>query len=326
MSEAAPAILKLTNVVKQYRVGRLGAGQKIRAVDGVNLAVKKGEIFGIAGESGCGKSTIAKMISNLLDVSEGEIQLEDCPAKFRNREELMDYRRKVQMIFQDPYSSCNPKKTVRHSVLMPLKSLAKLNGEEMNRKFKIVMDWVGIPERLHDAYPHELSGGQLQRVAIARALIIDPLVLVADEPIAALDVSIQSQILNLLTELQAKIGLTILFISHDLRVVHKFTERTAIMYLGNIVETGPTDDLFGRPAHPYTQALTRSIPRLDAEEGSRLEGLSGEVPSLYDIPAGCPFQTRCEYKMERCAREKPSLAPIGDGSRMVACHYPIGGE
>lgn len=328
MSETAPAILKLNNVAKQYTVGRMGAGKKIRAVDNVNLTVGKGEIFGIAGESGCGKSTVAKMISHLLDISEGDILLEDRPVKFQRRSELMDYRRKVQMIFQDPYSSCNPKKTVRQSVLMPLNSLVKLPPKEADAKFKRMMEWVGIPERLFDSYPHELSGGQLQRVAIARALIVDPLVLVADEPIAALDVSIQSQILNLLTDLQKKTGLTILFISHDLRVVHQFTERSAIMYLGNIVETGVTDDLFTSPAHPYTSALIRSVPRLDAEEGSRLEGLSGEVPSLFDVPSGCPFQTRCAHKTERCAREKPILTPIGDGSRQVACHHPLigGGE
>lgn len=327
MHQAAEPILKLEGVAKRYGVGRFGSAKQIRAVDRVDLTVNRGEIYGIAGESGCGKSTVAKMISRLLETTEGEIRLEDEPVGSAGHgaggRELTDYRRKVQMIFQDPYSSCNPKKTVRQSVLMPLKSLFKLSKEEMDRKFRQMMEWVGISERLFDAYPHELSGGQLQRVAIARALIVDPVILVADEPIAALDVSIQSQILNLLLEIRSRTGLTILFISHDLRVVHRFTDRTAIMYLGNVVENGPADDIFTNPGHPYTRSLIRSIPRLDSRDGAPLEGLKGEVPSLFDVPSGCPFHTRCEFRTERCAAEKPALLPTSDGMRQVACHYPL---
>lgn len=323
MPETAAEALRLEGITKIYRTGGFGRGKGLKAVDRVNLSINKGEIFGVVGESGCGKSTVAKMVSHLLEPTEGTIYLENKPVRLQSKKELLDYRRKVQMVFQDPYSSLNPKKTIRKSVLMPLLSLHEVTKEEADRKFVQMMERVGIPKRLYDAYPHEMSGGQLQRVAIARALIVDPLILIADEPIAALDVSIQSQVLNLLLELQRDIGLTILFISHDLRVVEQLTNRTAIMYLGNVVEVGETRRIFSQPGHPYTKALIHSIPRLDKDDGARLEVLEGEVPSLYNVPEGCPFHTRCAFKSERCVREKPQLANAPDGSRQLACHHPV---
>jgi len=316
-------VLKLEGISKTYHTGRLGSGTSLKAVQDVNLEIRRGEIFGIVGESGCGKSTVAKMVAQLMPQTSGTIYLEQEPVELRDRKKLHEYRKKVQMVFQDPYSSLNPKKTIRQSVLMPLRSLYGMSGREADARFERMMELVGLPKRLHEAYPHEMSGGQLQRAAIARALIVDPLVLIADEPIAALDVSIQSQVLNLMSDLQREIGLTILFISHDLRVVEQFTDRTAIMYLGNVVEVGETKQLFRYPDHPYTRALIRSIPRLDSDGEGHFEVLEGEVPSLYNIPQGCPFHTRCAFRTDRCLSVKPLLQPVGGEERHVACHHPL---
>ncbi len=323
MPETAAEILRLEGLTKVYRTGGLGYGKSLKAVDGVNLSINKGDIFGIVGESGCGKSTVARMIAQLLQQTSGDIYLDGQKIALQQRKSLKAYRKKVQMVFQDPYSSLNPKKTIRHSVTLPLRSLYSVTQEEANNKFVRMMEMVGIPQRLYDAYPHEMSGGQLQRVAIARALIVDPVLLIADEPIAALDVSIQSQVLNVLLELQREIGLTIVFISHDLRVVEQFTNKTAIMYMGNVVEVGETKEVFTNPSHPYTRALIRSIPRLDGGDGSSIEVLAGEVPSLYQIPSGCMFHTRCAFKTERCITDKPQLVSLEGSIRHAACHYPI---
>lgn len=324
MSQAKRSILKLENISKVYHAGTMASGTKLKAVDNVNLSVSSGDIFGIVGESGCGKSTIAKMVAHLLAPSSGYIYLEDENIEPNSHAQLRALRMKIQMVFQDPYSSVNPKKTIRKSVLMPLESLLKMRRNEMNQKFEQMMELVGIPKRLYDAYPHELSGGQLQRVAIARALIVEPVILIADEPIAALDVSIQSQVLNLMNDLQRERGLTIVFISHDLRVVQQFTNRTAIMYLGNVMEIGDTTQIFEQPRHPYTKALIDSIPHLDSNEETSFKVLEGEVPSLYHVPKGCPFHTRCPFKTTRCQQEKPALNPLDtDQSRQIACHHPL---
>lgn len=324
MCETDRTILRLDNVSKVYHAGTIGKSVGLKAVDCVSLSVDRGDIFGIVGESGCGKSTIAKMVAHLLTPSDGHIYLENEKINPSTHKHMQELRKKIQMVFQDPYSSVNPKKTIRKSVVMPLESLYKTSKKETNEKFERIMEQVGIPKRLYDAYPHELSGGQLQRVAIARALIIEPIILIADEPIAALDVSIQSQVLNLMNDLQREIDLTILFISHDLRVVEQFTNRTAIMYLGNVMEVGDTKEIFENPGHPYTQALIDSIPRLDKGDESSLKVLEGEVPSLYQVPTGCPFQTRCPYKTQRCEQEKPKLIPTDEvNSRQIACHHPI---
>ncbi|WP_226036706.1 ABC transporter ATP-binding protein [Aquibacillus saliphilus] len=331
MSETTAYILRVSNICKYFEQRNFHKKIVLKAVDDVSLEVKRGEIFSIVGESGCGKSTLAKVITHLTNLTYGELYLNDKPIELTKREQILQYRRDVQMVFQDPFSSINPRTKIRKAVTAPLFSLFKVTEDEAEEKFLAIMSEVGIPERLFDKLPHELSGGQLQRVAIARALIVNPKLLVADEPIAALDVSIQSQILNLLFKLQKKFGLTIVFIAHDLRVVSQFSDRVAIMYLGNIVELGSSEQIFRNPQHPYTRALIQSIPKISSDVRSHLEVLDGEVPSLFNIPKGCPFQPRCSNRTKICTSSKPKLSNSGDSNeeiyqaneRKVSCFHPL---
>jgi len=299
----------------------------LRAVDGVDFAVNRGETFGIVGESGCGKSTTGNVILRLLEATEGEIRFEGQDLRKLSSERMREKRKELQMIFQDPFSSLNPRMRVEELIAEPLRSHRVLEGEALRRRVHELMDTVGLSPSFARRYPHEFSGGQRQRIGIARALALRPKLIVCDEAVSALDVSIQSQILNLLTRLQKEFHLTYIFIGHGLPAVKHISDRIAVMYLGKIVEIAPKELLFVRPLHPYTEGLLASVPIPDPSlRGGRRAILSGDIPSPTNPPAGCRFHTRCPYAVERCAEEEPPLKEVEGEGRSVACHLPIGGE
>lgn len=283
-----------------------GKKEKIYALNGVDLTVKKGEILAIAGESGCGKSTLARSMILLEKPSAGKILFNGENIASFHCGKLRDFRKKVQMIFQNPYSSLNPKMKIKEIIEEPL----VINTDFSSKKrYEIIcekINQVGLDESVLDKYPHEFSGGQRQRIAIARALVLNPECLIADEPVSALDVSIQAQIINLLKDLKEKLNLTIIFISHDLRVIKYIADRTAIMYLGEIVELAPTNDVFKNPYHPYTKALLNSIPVL-ADIRDKSEIIKGDLPSSCKLPDGCKFFTRCDEKKDICLTDHPIM-------------------
>jgi peptide/nickel transport system ATP-binding protein len=293
-----------------------------RAVNGVSLDVARGESLGLVGESGCGKSTLGRAILRLTPASAGMVRFDGENVLEMGRADLLRFRRRAQMVFQDPYASLNPRLTAAETLGEVLRVHGLCPPDEISARVKSLMDQVGLPAELASRRPRALSGGQCQRVGIARALAVGAELIVADEPASALDVSIQAQILNLLTRLQREMGLTLLFISHDLGVVHHLCQRVAVMYLGRIVEEGPTDEVFRNPRHPYTQALLAAIPRM--EPTARLPGaaLQGEPPSPLEVPAGCPFHPRCPQALPECrSGEPPVFRPAGEA--LVACHlYP----
>ncbi len=302
----------------------------IKAVSNVSLDIAKGETVGLVGESGCGKSTLAKTIIRLNDPRHGIIDFADignlADAK---KKDLKKMHRKIQMIFQDPYSSLNPRMTIRSMFYEILSVYHLCERSEYESKTKEMLALVGMPEDVLDRRPSAFSGGQRQRIGIARALIMNPELLIADEPVSALDMSIQAQIINLLTELKSKLHLTMLFISHDLRVVRYISDRVVVMYLGKIVEESPTENLFNAPKHPYTDILINAAPKMNPDNRERTYAIEGETPSPIDIPSGCCFHPRCPYATERCRREEPALSVFfdDDGSeRKVACHYPVKGR
>ncbi len=319
----ADAILELNDVKTHFPIykGFLLRRQTgtVRAVDGVTLTIARGEVLGLVGESGCGKSTLARTILQLLPTTAGTVVLGGKNLSALSAAELAEQRKGLQMVFQDPYASLNPRMTVFATLAEPLLVHGACTSAEAPKRVADLMERVGLAPRFMQKYPHEFSGGQRQRIAIARALALNPAVIVADEPVSALDVSIQGQILNLLAKLVRETGLTLIFIAHDLSVVKHISDRVAVMYLGKIVELGAAATVIERPQHPYTRALVSAIPtpNPDVERARRRIVLPGDPPSPIHPPAGCTFHPRCPYAQERCKAAFPPLAPY-DG-RDVAC-------
>jgi peptide/nickel transport system ATP-binding protein len=316
----AELALRVEDLVVEFPAGRRGT---VHAVSGVSFDLRVGETLGVVGESGCGKTTVARTVMQLTPPTSGSVALGDEVLTGLDDANLRRARRRMQMIFQDPVSSLNPSRTVRAlvreglDIWFPDGADNKDNAERAAE----MLEAVGLdPATMGDRRPHELSGGQCQRVCIARALVMDPAVLILDEPVSALDVSVQAQILNLLEHLRVRFELTMLFVSHDLGVVKNISDRVMVMYLGKVCEVAPTDDVFARPAHPYTRALLASIPGLELGLPPASDLISGELPSPLDPPSGCRFRTRCPLADETCAREEPALRDLGDG-RFVACHH-----
>jgi oligopeptide/dipeptide ABC transporter ATP-binding protein len=322
-------LLAVRDLVKHFPITQGVLFQRqvgaVHAVDGITLSVRRGETLGLVGETGCGKSTAARVIMRLLEPTAGSIVFEDQEITHAGGEQLKALRREMQMIFQDPYSSLNPRKTIGSIIAEPYAIHGQLPGEgERKRAVQELMDRVGLNPEHYNRYPHEFSGGQRQRIGVARALALKPKLIVADEPVSALDVSIQAQILNLLRELQRDLGLTLIFIAHDLSVVRHMCDRVAVMYLGKIVEHASSEQLYQHPRMPYTGALMSAVPVADPHLAAvkRRQVLGGDVPSPSNPPPACRFHTRCWKAQELCRTTEPTLEPK-DGGNIAACHYPL---
>lgn len=316
-------LLEVKNYQKWYPVKKRspdGKKQFVKAVDGVSFTINKGETFGLVGESGCGKTTIGKGILRLHNATGGEVLFEGRDLLALSPKELRSARRDMQIIYQDPYSSLNPRLTIGEIIGEPLEIHHIASGNEKKARVLELMSWVGLDASSYSRYPHEFSGGQRQRVGIARALSLNPKLIVCDEPVSALDVSIQSQILNLLEDLQEKLDLTFLFIAHGLTVVKHISDRIGVMYLGKMIELASSDELFATPAHPYTKALLSAIPVIDPQERRKRILLEGDVPSASNIPTGCRFHSRCPYCKPICQQEAPLFAEISP-DHFCACHF-----
>ena len=301
----------------------------IKAVDGVTLSIRRGETLGLVGESGCGKSTVGRAIIRLYEPTAGKIVFDGVDITHASESNLRQSRRRMQMVFQDPFASLNPRHSVGRIVGEPLRvhNITQSRGEA-NERVRLLLERVGLPADAATRYPHEFSGGQRQRIGLARALAVNPAFIVCDEPVSALDVSIQAQIVNLLEHLQQEFGLTYLFIAHDLAVVRHISDRIAVMYLGKIVELSPADELHVRPIHPYTEALLSAVPTVETSARERLRGrvlLRGDPPSPVAPPSGCRFHTRCRYATEICSAVEPPLVDHG-GGHLAACHHPLDGR
>jgi oligopeptide transport system ATP-binding protein len=294
----------------------------VRAVDGVSFAIQEGETLGLVGESGSGKTTIGRLLLRLLPVTKGDIQFEGRSILGMNRTEIRRLRGSMQIIFQDPFASLNPRMTIREIIAEPLRIHGMAQGAQIDERVQELLKLVGLQPYHANRYPHEFSGGQRQRVGVARALAVQPKFIVCDEPVSALDVSIQAQVINLLEELQAKFRLTYLFIAHDLSVVRHISTRVAVMYVGKIVELADRDDLYRNPLHPYTQALLSAIPIPDpaVEKRRKRIVLTGDIPSPVNPPSGCRFHTRCPVAFDRCITEEPPLRQYAPG-HFAACHW-----
>jgi oligopeptide/dipeptide ABC transporter ATP-binding protein len=322
-------LIEVSHLTKHFPITQGILFQKqvgaVHAVDDVSFTVQKGETLGIVGETGCGKSTTARLIMRLLEPTEGTVTLDGEDITALKGAQLKGLRRKMQMVFQDPYSSLNPRKTVGSIIGEPF-AVHKLHQGDGERKKAVqdVMERVGLHPEHYNRYPHQFSGGQRQRIGVARALTLEPEVIIADEPVSALDVSIQAQILNLLTDLKRDMGITLVLISHDLSVIRHMCDRVAVMYLGSVVEMAPSDDLYGWPRHPYTGALLSAVPVPDPRRASskRRQVLAGDVPSPTNPPRACRFHTRCPKAQEICSQETPLLETKG-GASLAACHFPL---
>ncbi|MFN2425134.1 MAG: ABC transporter ATP-binding protein [Candidatus Binatia bacterium] len=317
--DAAP-LVRASGLTREFSIssGPFGRRRTLRAVDSVDLSIAPGRTLGIVGESGCGKSTLGRMLLRLLPPTAGRVEFDGVDLATLSPADLRIARRHMQIIFQDPYASLNPRMRVGRSVGEGLEVHGIARGAALRERSEELLARVGLGRDAHDRYPHEFSGGQRQRIGIARALALSPRFIVADEPVSALDVSVGAQILNLLMELQEEHGLAFAFISHDLRVVEHISHDMAVMYLGRIVETAPSARIYSAPQHPYTQALLSAVPTIDGRNRKKRIMLGGDVPSPLDPPPGCPFHPRCPIAVDRCAREVPQL--VDRGGHKTACH------
>ena len=315
-------LLRVESLTKYFGVKKLFGSREetLKAVDGLDFSINKDKVMALVGESGCGKSTVARLVLNLIRPTSGTVLFRGRNILAFDRKEMKAFRKSAQIIFQDPFASLNPRRTIYDTVSEPLLIHKLASGRQMKNAVAEILGNVGLAPDIMNRYPHEFSGGQRQRICIARALAVSPELIVADEPLSALDVSIQAQILNLLQDLRKRTGISFLFISHDLRVVKYFSDDVGVMYLGKIVEYAKTDELFERPLHPYTEVLLASIPEIRAgeEETPRGGALKGDVPSPLNIPAGCPFHPRCPKRFGPCDKMVPSLS--GQNGRLVSCH------
>lgn len=316
--QEADTILEVKDLCKYFKVGRK---QTLKAVDHVNLSLKRGETLGLVGESGCGKTTCGRTMMKLYEPTSGRVFFEGKDVSKLKGKELLKFKKNVQIIFQDPYASLDPRMTIGEIISEGMNVHFKFSEEEKAKKVADLLNKVGLSAEYANRFAHELSGGQRQRIGIARALAVEPKFIVCDEPISALDVSIQAQVVNLLIQLQKEFGLTYLFISHDLLMVRHISDKVGVMYLGSMVELAGNHELYDHPLHPYTQALISAIPDIDTESGEKKERikLEGEVPSPIDPPPGCKFRGRCRYAMEICAKENPKLVEV-EPEHFVACH------
>jgi peptide/nickel transport system ATP-binding protein len=324
---SAPPLLRVRHLKKFFPVDQRAFQRDrefVHAVDDVSFDVGKGETLGLVGESGCGKSTLARCIVRLLEPTAGEIEYDGRRIEHLSTRKLRPLRRELQIVFQDPYSSLNPRKRVGAIIGAPLRVHERTSRSERKERVHRLLEIVGLSPEHYSRFPHEFSGGQRQRIGFARALALNPKLVVADEPVSALDVSIQAQVLNLLDDLQETFGLTYVFIAHDLSVVRHVSDRIAVMYLGKIVELAPADELYQSPVHPYTEALLSAVPI--PEVGARSRGerivLAGDVPSPINPPSGCRFHPRCPYATRVCREQEPPLREFG-GGRLAACHHPL---
>ena len=320
-------ILETRALGKRFSIGSRFSSEgrrTVHAVDNVSLTVRRGETVGLVGESGCGKSTLARCLVRLYDISDGQLFFEGDDITGKSLAELRPLRRRLQMVFQDPSASLNPRRRVGDLVAEPLRIHTRLSSAEITKRVAELFDLVGLLPDHVMRYPHEFSGGQRQRVGIARAIALNPDLVVLDEPVSALDVSVQAQIVNLLADLQEKLNLTYVFIAHDLSVVRQVSTRIAVMYLGSIVEEGPAEEVFSTPAHPYSQALISAVPIVETTPGGTRKRiiLTGDVPSPLKPPSGCRFHPRCPVAQDRCRTERPQMRDYGPG-RKVACHFPV---
>jgi oligopeptide transport system ATP-binding protein len=321
------ALLEVTDLVKHFpiksgvvvdrEVGR------VKAVDGVSLSIREGETLGLVGESGCGKSTLCRVILQLSTPTSGSVKFAGDELVGRSRRSMRPIRRQIQMIFQDPYASLNPRKRVSQIIGEPMEMHGLASGRDVGKRVRDLLDRVGLQPEHGDRYPHEFSGGQRQRIGIARAIALQPKLIIADEPVSALDVSVQAQIVNLLKDLQSEMGLSYLFVAHDLGVVRHVSDRVAVMYLGRIVESATAVELYDRPLHPYSNALLSAVPIPDPKANVERERLvlEGDVPSPIDPPPGCHFHTRCPWSTDECVADDPVLRELAP-AHVAACHHP----